>query len=156
PHLFADADPRVRAMYVWHAVEEVEHKGVAYDVLQQVAQAGWARRAAALLTISIQFPLFTFQIVNHMLKVDGYSRGQRLKLFAKGLWWLYGPGGLMGPLLKPWLAWFKPGFHPWQSGLPRCYQPWLNTFERTGGNAIAASEVLYAPPGSEALAPQTG
>ncbi len=143
PHLFADADPRVRAMYVWHAIEEVEHKGVAYDVLQQVAHASWARRALALIEISIQFPLFTFQVVNHMLKVDGYSRGQRLKLFAQGLWWLYGPGGLMGPLLKPWLAWFKPGFHPWHSGLPRCYHPWRATFQRTGGDAIAASEVLY-------------
>jgi len=146
PHLFADADPRVRAMYVWHAIEEVEHKGVAYDVLQQVARASWTRRALALIEISIQFPLFTFQIVNHMLKVDGYSRAQRLHLFAQGLWWLYGPGGLMGPLLKPWLAWFKPGFHPWHSGLPRCYQPWLATFQRTGGDAIAASQVLYASP----------
>jgi predicted metal-dependent hydrolase len=143
PELFKDADPRVRAMYVWHAIEEVEHKAVAYDVMQKVARVGWALRCWALLTISIQFPLITFQITNHMLKVDGHSRSQRLRIWARGLWWLYGPGGLMAPLLRPWAAWFRPGFHPWQHPLPACFDIWMAAYQRNG-DPIAASDVLYA------------
>ena len=139
--LFLAADPRVRAMYAWHAVEEVEHKGVAYDVMQQVAQVGYLRRVIALLQVSINFPMFVFQIMGHMLKVDGFSRTQRLKLWAKGLWWLYGPGGMMTDIIRPYLAWYKPGFHPWDSGMLPSYTLWADTLKRTG-DVIAAGDAL--------------
>ena len=142
--LFAGADVRVRAMYVWHAVEEVEHKGVAFDVMQQVARVGYARRVLAMLQISINFPLFVFQIMNHMFKVDGFKRGQRLKLWTQGLWWLYGPGGMMANIIGPYLAWFKPDFHPWDSGTLPSFKLWADTLERTG-DVIAASEALPIP-----------
>jgi uncharacterized protein len=140
---FADADPRIRAMYVWHAIEEVEHKGVAFDVMQQQAQVGYGLRCWALIVVSIQFPLFVFQIVNHMLKVDGFTRTQRWGLWLKGLRWLYGPRGLMGPLLKPYLAWYKPGFHPWQCGMHASFDAWRRAMQ-SSGDPITASNALYA------------
>jgi len=142
--LFADADPKVRAMYVWHAVEEVEHKGVAFDVMQQVAGVGYAQRVLALLQVSINFPLFVFQIMNHMFRVDGFSRWQRVKLWARGLAWLYGPGGMMADIIKPYLAWYKPGFHPWESGMLPSYPAWADALKHTG-DAVAASDALQAP-----------
>jgi predicted metal-dependent hydrolase len=143
---FRHADPRIRAMYVWHAIEEVEHKGVAFDLMQQVAHVGYGLRVWALIVVSIQFPLFAFQILNHMLKVDGFTRRQRWALWLKGLYWLYGPGGLMGPLLKPYLAWFKPGFHPWQSGQRASFEAWSRALADSG-DPIAASNALYGRSG---------
>ncbi len=43
--LMKDADPRVRAMYAWHAVEEIEHKAVAYDVFKKGGQGQLAECA---------------------------------------------------------------------------------------------------------------
>lgn len=145
PERFADADPRVRAMYVWHAIEEVEHKGVAYDVMVDIAQVSYWARAWALIVVSIQFPWFVFQILNHMLKVDGFTRLQRYKLWAKGLWWLYGPGGMMPPLLRPYLAWFSPGFHPWQHGMIAGYDTWSTALAKTHDPVQAANALQRAP-----------
>ena len=41
PQHFAQADPEVRDMWRWHAAEEIEHKGVAYDTWLH-ATRGWS------------------------------------------------------------------------------------------------------------------
>ena len=143
-HQFMKADPRMRALYVWHGIEEIEHKAVAYDVMQQVAGVGYFMRAWALIVVSLQFPMFIFQILNHMLKVDGYSRWQRVGIWLKGLRWLYGPGGLMLPLIKPYLAWYRPGFHPWHAPMPDNIETWDMVMHRTG-DPIQACDALYEP-----------
>ena len=138
-----DADPRIRAMYAWHAVEEIEHKAVAYDVLTKVAKAGYFMRVLTMLYVSLLFPLHTFLIMSHMLKVDGFSWGQRAKIWVRGLWWLYKPGGLYLPVVPHYLSYFRPGYHPWQEGRMHSYELWVEAFTRTG-DPIAAGNVLHA------------
>lgn len=141
--LLDKSDARVRALYAWHAIEEVEHKAVAFDVLTQVAQAGYWQRNLAMLTVSFGFPVTVATIMNHMFKVDGFSRWQRAKMWARGLWWFYKPGGLFIPTLGYYLAYYKPGFHPWKVKEMPSYGTWLQTFERTG-DPIAAGNALHA------------
>ncbi|MBC7700913.1 metal-dependent hydrolase [Aquabacterium sp.] len=141
--LLDKSDSRVRALYAWHAIEEVEHKAVAFDVLTQVAKAGYWQRNLAMLTVSFGFPLTVSKIMNHMFKVDGFSRWQRLGMWAKGLWWFYKPGGLFMPTLGYYLAYYKPGFHPWKLKEMPSYGTWLRTFQRTG-DPIAAGNALHA------------
>jgi predicted metal-dependent hydrolase len=137
PELFAGADARVRAMYYWHAVEEIEHKSVAFDVLKTVARGGYFIRILTLLWITYMFTLHIFVIMNHMLRIDGFSRFARVGLWLRGLWWLYRPGGVLLPLLPHYLAYFRPGFHPWQTGSLRVYRRWREAYEKTG-------DVIYA------------
>ncbi|RTL25505.1 MAG: metal-dependent hydrolase [Burkholderiales bacterium] len=137
------ADKRVRAMYAWHAIEEVEHKSVAFDVMQKVAKVGYARRAMALLSVTLGFNLYALGVAAYMLKADGFSLWQRVKMMSKGVLWLYAPGGLYMPIMGHYLAYFKPGFHPWKSGELKGYQTWMTTFDRTG-DPIQAGEMLYA------------
>lgn len=136
------ADPRVRAMYAWHAVEEIEHKAVAFDVMQKVAKAGYLTRILSFMLVTFTFPFHVFMIMNHMFKVDGVKN--RLGVWLKGLWWLYGWGGLYPRLMPHYLAYFLPGFHPWKFGDMKVRDIWMESFERTGGNAIAAGDALEA------------
>ena len=144
PEIFEDADPRMRALYVWHGVEEIEHKAVAFDVMQKVAGVGYLTRVLAFLYVSVFFPLHTFLILRHMLKVDGV-RG-RFRVWMRGLAWLYGPRGVMTRLLPAWAAYLRPGFHPWKTGQMQAYAVWRETFEHTG-DAVAAAEALRQPEG---------
>lgn len=141
--LLEASDPRVRAMYAWHAVEEVEHKAVAFDVLTKVAKAGYFRRNIVMMLVTFGFPFTVARILNHMLTVDGFSFWQRAGLWAKGLWWFYKPGGLFMPTLGYYFAYYKPGFHPWKVKEMPSYGTWLSTFERTG-DPIAAGNALHA------------
>ncbi len=140
PEVFEKADPRIRALYVWHGVEEIEHKAVAYDVMKKVAKVGYLQRVLGMMYLSIVFPLHTFMIMNHMFKVDAVPN--RLGTWLRGLWWLYGVGGVMTRLVPHYLAYYLPGYHPWKAGQMDSYERWRGTFERTGGDAIAAAEAL--------------
>ena len=136
------ADPRVRAMYAWHSVEEIEHKAVAYDVFQKVAKGGYFTRILAMLHVSLLFPLHVFMIMAHMFKVDGVQN--KTWTWLKGLWWLYGWNGVYPRLMPHYFAYFLPGFHPWKFGNMDKYKVWLEAYQKSGGNAIAASDAAVA------------
>jgi predicted metal-dependent hydrolase len=97
----------------------------------------------AMAVVTIAFNIHALLITRYMLKVDGFTRWQRVKTFAKGLAWIFGPGGLYMPILGHYLQYYKPGFHPWQMGQMHSYQLWLDTLNRTG-NPILAGEALHA------------
>ncbi len=138
------ADPRMRALYTWHAMEEVEHKAVAFDVMQKVARVGYLRRLGAMLLVSVMFPIHTFLIVHYMLRRDGFGFWRQIPMWAKGLWWLYKPGGVFSPVLGHYIQYYKPGFHPWQEGQLQSYEKWLDTFNRTGDPIAAGNAVFTA------------
>ncbi len=149
--IFEKADARLRAMYTWHALEEVEHKGVAYDVMQKYAGVGYFRRVLTLIETSIMFPGTIAYFMHKMLKADGFNFFQRVKLNIKGFWWLLKPGGLLMPLVLPFLRYFVPGYHPWDEGEVRGYQLWLEVFKRTG-DPVAASDAVMNQNGPSPVA----
>lgn len=110
-----DAAPRDMArLWRWHALEETEHKAVAFDVYQQVAGGfvGYLRRCFTMLTASTGMTLMTWAF----LLVVTWRNGQffNLRGWGKLLWWLWiNPGTLRAQFPRYW-QWFKPGFHPWQ------------------------------------------
>lgn len=140
-HTLAEADPRVRAMLAWHAIEEMEHKAVAFDVMQAV-NVPYRTRALAMLSVSTIFLLLSLHAANILLKHDGQSKRQRLKLVTQGLPWLFGKKGILRPMSRKWLDYFDPNFHPWQHPSLEQYQVWLDTYAETQ-DAIKAGEALW-------------
>lgn len=141
--LLEQSDPRIRAMYAWHAIEEVEHKAVAFDVLTKVAKANWFRRNISMFFVSFGFPFRVASILDYMLRCDGFTLRQRLGMWMKGLWWFYKPGGLFLPTLGYYFAYYKPGFHPWKVKEMPSYGKWVEVFKETG-DPIAAGNALHA------------
>jgi len=140
--LMDKADPRIRAMYAWHAVEEIEHKAVAYDVMQKVAKVGYFMRILSFMQTTFSFPFHVFLIMSHIFKVDGI--GNSPGMWLKGLWWLYGWGGLYPRLMPHYLVYFLPGFHPWKFGDMKVHEIWSSAFARSQGNAIVAGDAVAA------------
>ena len=96
-----------------------------------------------MLLVSIMFPIHTFLIVHYMLRRDGFGFWRQIPMWAKGLWWLYKPGGVFSAVLGHYLQYYKPGFHPWQEGQLQSYERWLDTFNRTG-DPIAAGNAVFS------------
>lgn len=107
-------DPRFAAIWHWHALEETEHKAVAFDVYQQVFGTGflaWLRRCWALVISTNVF--FFLAIPFHIGLVRAEGGLWNLRAWAKVNWFLWGNPGVFRRALPDWFAWFRPGFHPW-------------------------------------------
>jgi predicted metal-dependent hydrolase len=142
-HTMQAADPRARALLAWHAIEEMEHRAVAFDVLTDVAHVRYPLRAAALVMVGMMMPTFALVRVNQMLKVDGYSRLERLNMFRQGMPWLFGRTGILASMKKPFLDWFRRDFHPDDHAMIAQYPVWLQVFEQTQ-DPLQAGEAFWA------------
>ena len=138
----AEAHPFVRALFAWHSIEEMEHRDVAFDVMQEVAQTSNTVRYLALILVTVMMAGFTLQRANGLLRQDGFGVIQRLKMFGKGMVWLLGPNGVLTAKRQEYLDWFKPDFHPSQHAVIAQYEIWVKTLAETG-DPITAGEALW-------------
>jgi predicted metal-dependent hydrolase len=115
PRHFVGAENEQAELWRWHAVEEIEHKGVAYDTWVH-ATRGWSRwkrwrvKSLLMLVISRRFVFHRFRDASELLAQDGL-RGPRAK--ARLVWYLVGRPGILRRVFPEWCAYFLPGFHPW-------------------------------------------
>jgi hypothetical protein len=103
------AHPEMAAMWKWHAVEEIEHKAVAYDVFV-AADGTWLERAVVMVAASVIFWAKVLQHQVAMMRADGdlFSAREWLRL---GRFLFVDPGPLTA-ILPRYLAYYAPRFHP--------------------------------------------
>jgi predicted metal-dependent hydrolase len=69
------AEPEMRRLLQWHAIEELEHKAVAFDVLAEVAPS-YALRMTGMVVATLVLSGFWVFAVNELAKQDGATLGQ--------------------------------------------------------------------------------
>ncbi|PAU65015.1 metal-dependent hydrolase [Pseudomonas sp. PIC25] len=111
PEPLHGAHPAMARLWRWHALEETEHKAVAFDVYNQVCGSRKLLRRAMLMG-TFFFVLDTTRGLAHMLERDGLLWNWRV--WRDGLKWAWGKDGVFRPLVRTYLDFFKADFHPWQ------------------------------------------
>ncbi|HAU15889.1 MAG TPA: metal-dependent hydrolase [Gammaproteobacteria bacterium] len=109
-----NSDPHYEALWKWHAMEETEHKGVAYYVYEEVIGKGPAAYALRTVTFVLANVIFWSLFYRYYYKVMK-SRGEHRNLagWSKSFRYQFGKNGVFPSLIGDWLSFFKPGFHPW-------------------------------------------
>ncbi|POA49431.1 metal-dependent hydrolase [Pseudomonas sp. MPR-ANC1] len=113
PAILEGADTKMAMLWRWHAVEETEHKAVAYDVLGVVVSNPLRRylmRCGVMLIMTGYFAIDVLYFIYRLASNDGQRRNGREWLRLLG--WLFVRPGPLIRVFPKWLAWFIPGFHP--------------------------------------------
>lgn len=127
--MLGQADSAMRALWQWHAAEEMEHKAVAFDVYRAVGGTEKMRRRAMrqstfFLALDIGMGLV------HMLRRD--KNLWNLRLWREGWKFLFFKGGILRRVWPAYKEYYREGFHPWD----RDTRPLLDTWKIN--DAIAA------------------
>ena len=105
------ADSRIADLWLWHGIEETEHKAVAFDVHVAVGGPIKERRHALILN-TFFFLKDTFRNLSIMLQKDGKLWSARE--WASGFKYLFIKPGILRRVFIPWLRFLRKDFHPWQ------------------------------------------
>ncbi len=109
PDFIEGMDERLVPLWTWHAVEESEHKSVAFDVYQDQVNNYWVRTSEMAFT-TVEFIGFTiYHYIQLRREMDDSTNWRSV---FNGLNWLIGPRGRLHRLLPAYLAYYKRDFHP--------------------------------------------
>jgi len=137
--LFSKTDPALERLWRWHAMEETEHKAVAYDVFLEVTKhwsplKRYLRRTIAMGIITY---LFSHRIVHYaalLLTADGYTYKNAKKAVERYVW---KTPGIFSRNKKTYFAWYRPGFHPWDEDNRALVAGWKAEFDAETAQAAA-------------------
>lgn len=111
PRLIQQLPSNMASLWIWHAVEEIEHKHVAFDVYQRVFN-NLAQRRRSMRTITIGFLTSTTVMTTYLLWQDRqHSLGSFRQLWQnlKGMGFL---AHMVISLLPDYFSFYKKDFHP--------------------------------------------
>jgi uncharacterized protein len=116
PRHLGRADDESAALWRWHAIEEIEHKGVAYDTWLHATRdwprfRRWSVKARVMLFATRNFVKDRSLGTIWLLRQDGITGA---RAWARMLWFAWVWPGMFRKILGAWFAFFLPGFHPWR------------------------------------------
>jgi predicted metal-dependent hydrolase len=101
----------VKWLWLWHAIEETEHKAVAFDAYQAIGGT-YPVRVLVMAQVTARFLLNSLRFQIELVRADGQLTNVRG--MAGFLWRFFGPRGHLTAILPAYLDYYRPNFHPWQ------------------------------------------
>jgi hypothetical protein len=130
------ADPHIAELWLWHGVEETEHKAVAFDVFTAVGGTVAERRQALLLN-TFFFLKDTMRNLCIMLQRQG--KLWSLREWGRGIKYLLIKPGMLRRIFPAWLRFFRKDFHPWQVDNRALIAEWEKNRSGETGTALESS-----------------
>ncbi|MDR3507309.1 MAG: metal-dependent hydrolase [Caulobacteraceae bacterium] len=115
PRHMEGAPAEAKAMWRWHAIEEIEHKAVAYDTFITATRSmsglrRWLLRSSVMVLATGLLMSTVGSNIADSFKTDGINRPASWLRLMKFM--LVRPG-MLRQVFGSYLAYFRPGFHPW-------------------------------------------
>lgn len=138
PEVFEETSLELKAMLYWHFVEETEHKSVSFDVFVDSSGGGlrgYLLRTGGMAAATVLgIPLM---LGNHfyLLYADGQLTNWRSA--ARMSKTLFVSPGILTGVLKTYLPYYSPTFHPWDDDNREIIRVWKREYDRTGDTAKA-------------------
>lgn len=105
------AHPVMADLWQWHAIEETEHKSVAYDVFLAIGGDRKLLRQVMRI-VRLRFPLNVFRSIVRMRRMEGRPV-LSLSFWREGYAFLFGRNGVIREVAKDFQMFFRDDFHPW-------------------------------------------
>ncbi|HVU29687.1 MAG TPA: metal-dependent hydrolase [Sphingomicrobium sp.] len=115
PRHLQGADKETADLWRWHAVEEIEHKGVAYDTWLHATRdwprwKRWKVKARVMLYVTRNFVVDRTRGALELMRQDGVTGPAA---WARLFTYLWIRPAMFRKIAGAWLRYFLPGFHPW-------------------------------------------
>ncbi len=108
------ASAEIRALWRWHALEEIEHKAVAFDVFLAVTR-DWKRRHRYAFRIRAMLEatrVLLAVVAKNMGDLFAQDDPQRRLPWRRASRYFLGRGGVLTCMAPGYMRWYRPGFHP--------------------------------------------
>ncbi|MFN2099987.1 metal-dependent hydrolase [Altererythrobacter sp. MF3-039] len=133
---FSNSDPAVKAMWVWHQVEEVEHGAVAFDVYKHFFQKDESYRRRMVVKAAWLILSETAIAYGHMCRIEGHWRNPLRALKAVSFF-----VSMVAKMAWNVLPVFSSGYHPRNHPLATTDQNEIavswRRFHKAGGDVLA-------------------
>ena len=121
--LLEGMDETFKSLMLWHSVEEIEHKSVAFDLYMQCVGDRELLKKMQRKAVLI----FTLRVHKYMLYLMWWSRSfpswRDIKGYSK---FMFGKQSLMRNLKQPYKDFFRDDFHPWDHQNQGLIDQWKN------------------------------
>ena len=116
PRLLAGAPEEARRLWSWHAIEEIEHKAVAFDTFARVTERmsgfhRWTVRSRIMLLSTYYVSQTLIRNMRDIFRQDGMDTA---RTWRRAFAWFWLKPGILRRVLPAYLAYYLPGFHPWK------------------------------------------
>lgn len=120
PEVLSTLDDDAMKLWVWHAIEEIEHRSVAFDVYQAVYGDDKIRKMI-MRSVTTGFASLTFYSASRLFLQD---QKKSLPKVGGNLFGVYLLGKMLLQMFPEYLSYYKKDFHPTETDYSQIIQYW--------------------------------